>query len=192
MLAGICNCFSKVLRRGPVQIWLVRQQGRAAITATSKAESRVELSADTRVWSRAGASRVQRIKTNNNDTNSHISSCGPKQSRSLGHKNLAPQADQYTQPPASPVGRQLLAGPGGSRAHRRESNGNAAMLPEALRSAQKPGASEWLRSRGSAANAAGLLEPQGIPGGSACFGSVGAAFCKGLSEGRRAKRIRSL
>ena len=96
MLAGIYNCLSKVLRRGPVQIWLVRQQSRAASRATSKAVSRVELSPEFGAEQGRAESRVQRsLKTHNNETKSHISSCGPKQCGALGQKNLAPPAERY-------------------------------------------------------------------------------------------------
>ena len=60
MMAGAYICVSKVLRRGPVQIWLVRQQSRAASRATSKAVSRVELSPEFGAEQGRAESREQR------------------------------------------------------------------------------------------------------------------------------------
>ena len=61
--------------------------------------------------------------------------------------NLYKSKQLYSHPSVSPEGRQPAAGPGGAWAKRRESKGNAKMRREALRSAQKPGASERLRTR---------------------------------------------
>ena len=60
MQAGIYNCDSKFLRRGPVQIWLVRQQSRAASRATIKAVSRIELSPESGAEQGRAESREQR------------------------------------------------------------------------------------------------------------------------------------
>ena len=44
--------------------------------------------------SRTSRSRSSSSRSSSSSISSHISSYGPKQSRALGHKNLAPQADQ--------------------------------------------------------------------------------------------------